>query len=349
MAAVASNAYIFSSLEKFSDGNAAELNSFLSKFDRCCLIGNKIDAENAPVKGQLLMLFVEGRARATLEEFEQTRAGVQQTYADLAGKLREHFDNAETRETSMSLFEARVKKVNESEEEYMLQLLMLYKTANPEHTDAVTLLAVKRKFMAGIPDTLRKNIFVFCPDPFAVGVTREQLLTHCRKARNILLTQNPEQNGTEYSSQKVLLSSNVDEFWPGGDQQQVLSAINNLSVQMQAHVDNTNSRFEDVNDALAAIGNDRNTFRGRGGGSNRNSNRGRGFSNSNRGGQSNNGRDGFHDGSRGNNNSGRGNFSRRGGRGGFNNNNNRQTVCYNCNGTNHIARFCRAPRSSGNC
>ena len=112
-------------MEKFSDGNAAELNSFLAKFDRCCLIGNKVDADGSPVKGQLLMLFVEGRARATLEEFEQTRGGVQQTYVDLAAKLREHFDNAETRETSMSLFETRVKKVNESEEEFMLQLLKL--------------------------------------------------------------------------------------------------------------------------------------------------------------------------------------------------------------------------------
>ena len=84
------------------------------------------------------MLFVQGWARATLEEFEQTRAGVQQTYADLAAKLRVHVDNAETRETSMSLFEARLKKVNESDEEYMLQLFMLYKTANPEHAKPVT-------------------------------------------------------------------------------------------------------------------------------------------------------------------------------------------------------------------
>ena len=112
--AAATNTYIFSSLEKFADGNGAELNSFLAKFDRCCLIGNKADADGQPIKGQLLMLFVEGRARATLEEFEQTRGGAQQTYADLAGKLREHFDNAETRETSNSLFEARVQKVNES-------------------------------------------------------------------------------------------------------------------------------------------------------------------------------------------------------------------------------------------
>ena len=72
MAAAPSNAYIFSTLEKFSEGNGAELNSFLSKFDRCCVIGNKVDVDNNPVKGQLLMLFVAGRASAILEEFEHS-------------------------------------------------------------------------------------------------------------------------------------------------------------------------------------------------------------------------------------------------------------------------------------
>ena len=53
-----SNSYIFSTLEKFSDGDGTKLNAFLSKFDRCCLVANKVDAENAPVKGQLLMLYL---------------------------------------------------------------------------------------------------------------------------------------------------------------------------------------------------------------------------------------------------------------------------------------------------
>ena len=50
----------------------------------------------------------------------------------------------------MAMFESRIQKVNESEEEYMLELLKLYKTANPNHADAVLLLAVKRKFLSGI-------------------------------------------------------------------------------------------------------------------------------------------------------------------------------------------------------
>ena len=101
------------------------------------------------------MLFVEGRASAILEEYEQTQGGNQLTYAALAQKLRDHFDSAETRENSMSMFEGRIQKVNETEEEFMLDLLKLYQTANPDHAAAVTLLAVKRKFLAGIAPVLK--------------------------------------------------------------------------------------------------------------------------------------------------------------------------------------------------
>ena len=341
--AATSNAYIFSSLEKFSEGNGAELSSFLSKFDRCCLIGNKVDANDAPVKGQLLMLFVEGRARATLEEYEQTQGGVQQTYAALAAKLREHFDNEETRENSMSLFEARIKKINESEEEFMLALLMLYKTANPNHDAAVTLLAVKRKFLSGISPTLRNNIFVFCQDPFAAGVTREQLLTHCRKARNLLLTQNADSN-QEYSTDRVLANNtNGNNSNTSG---QILSeegvlaaAINNLTMTVQEHITSTDDRFQTMGEAIAAVsgggGFQRNNYGSRGRGGNRGGRSN--YSNTgNRGGYNNNNN------SNSNSSSGRGNNRRgRGGRG--------PIVCYNCGGANHVARDCRGSRSSGNC
>ena len=348
MMAAGTNTYIFSALEKFADGNGAELNSFLTKFDRCCLIGNKADADGQPIKGQLLMLFVEGRARATLEEFEATHGGRQQTYVDLAAKLREHFDNAETRETSMSLFEARIQKVNESEEEFMLQLLKLYSTANPDHAEAVKLLAVKRKFMAGIPTELKRNIFVFCADPFDNGVTREHLLTHCRKARNLMLTQNAVQNDSGYASDRVLVHSSDNgarHGAPASGGDSVLAAINKLSLQVQDHVNNTERRFEDVGEALAAVGyGQRNNFRGRGGYRN-SGNRGAFGNSGNRFQFNNNGRGGF------NGNSSRGNSGRRGGRGGNNNNgrgNNVQKICHNCDEPNHIARFCTAPKS-GNC
>ena len=208
--AAGSNAYMFSTLEKFSDGNGAQLNSFLSKFDRCCVIGNKVDADANPVKGQLLMLFVEGRASAILEEYEQTQGGNQLTYAVLAQKLRDHFDSAETRENSMPIIEGRIQKVNETEEEFMLDLLKLYQTANPDHAAAVTLLAVKRKFLAGIAPMLKTNIYVFCSDPLGANVTREQLLTHCRKARNMMAAQGNDSTtaATGYATDKVLVHAN---------------------------------------------------------------------------------------------------------------------------------------------
>jgi hypothetical protein len=252
MAAAQSNAYIFSSLEKFSDGNGAELKSFLSKFSRCCVIGNKVDGDT-PVKGQLLMLFVEGRARAALEEYEQTQGGNQLTYAALSAKLLEHFDNAETRETSMSLFDVCCQKVNESEEEFMLRLLMLYKTANPDHTDAVTLLAVKRKFLSGIPPSLKKNMYVFCSDPLAANVTREQLLSHCRKARNLMM--NSAESDNTYSTDKVLVNAggNNNVHHPTRDDD-LVAAVNNLSLRFQEHVSNTEKRFDDMGGVIAVMG-----------------------------------------------------------------------------------------------
>ena len=334
MAAAPSNAYIFSTLAKFSEGNGAELSSFLSKFERCCLIGNKVDVENNPVKGQLLMLFVEGRASAILEEYEQTQGGNQLPYAQLAQKLRDHFDSADTREKSMAMFESRIQKVNESEEEYMLELLKLYKTANPNHADAVLLLAVKRKFLSGISPILKKNIFVFCNDPLDANVTREHLLSHCRKARNMLLVQNADKD--EYTVDRVLMHSNNN----GGqnpDESALAAAINNLVVQVKDHVVNTEKKFEDVGYALAAIGgqHQRSNFRFRGG-------RGGGY-HSRRGNR----------GGRYNNNSRRGNFNQYNGRGrgrgsGSSNSGSSAITCFNCGLANHYAWGCTLPPNSEN-
>ena len=110
----------------------------------------------------------------------------------------------------MAMFESRIQKANESEEEYMLELLKLYKTANPDHADAVILLAVKRKFLSGISPILKKNIFVFCNDPLDANVTREHLLSHCRKARNMLLVQNADKD--EYTVDRVLMHSSK-KWW----------------------------------------------------------------------------------------------------------------------------------------
>ena len=52
--------YVLQNMGKFSDGTGLDLNEFLDRFDRCCLVANKVDAQDAPVKGQLLMLWKEG-------------------------------------------------------------------------------------------------------------------------------------------------------------------------------------------------------------------------------------------------------------------------------------------------
>ena len=351
--AATSNAYIFSTLEKFSDGNGAELNSFLAKFERCCVIGNKVDADGNPVKGQLLMLFVEGRASAILEEYEQTAGGNQLTYAELSQKLKDHFDSAETRENSMAMFESRIQKVNETEEEFMLDLLKLYQTANPDHAAAVTLLAVKRKFLGGISPTLKTNMYVFCSNPLDANVTREQLLTHCRKARNMMVAQGSEAGASGYATDKVLVHSSRHN---GGNEDALTAAINNLVLQVQDHVANTDKRFEDVGEAIAAVSGQRNNFRYRGRGNNR---RGRGTYNNNgprdgyisRGNYNNNGsRDGYMSNNRGNFNSnsrrGRGG-NNRGGMNNHNNNANNVITCHKCGGPNHYSRAC-TQNGSGN-
>ena len=165
------------------------------------------------------------------------------------------------------------------------------------------------------------------------------MLTHCRKARNLLITQNADSNN-EYSTDRVLLNNNsggnnVNTSGQMLSEEGVLvAAINNLTMTVQEHITSTDGRFETMGEAIAAVGGgfQRNNFGSRGRGGNRNGRSN--YSNTgNRGGYNNNSN---------NNNNSRGNNNRRG-RGGRG-----PTVCYNCGGANHVARDCRA-RSSGNC
>ena len=142
----AQSSYIFSTLEKFSDGSNATLTSWLRKFERCCIITNKVDATGSNIKGQLLLLFVEGRARAILDEYETSEGGHPLSYVQLAAKLKEHFNDVSCKEHSMKLFETHMIKITESEEEFMLALVDLYTAANLTHCDDIKTEAVKRKF-----------------------------------------------------------------------------------------------------------------------------------------------------------------------------------------------------------
>ena len=75
---------LFTRLERFSDASSTDLLTWLKNFDRCFVTANKTDDL---VKGQLVMMFVEGQAKAILEEFEEEK-GTLQKYSTLIEKLK---------------------------------------------------------------------------------------------------------------------------------------------------------------------------------------------------------------------------------------------------------------------
>ena len=83
------------------------------------------------MQGQLLMLSVEGRAFAILERLEDEK-GSQMKYSDLKKALIAVFDSPADREVHMTTFETRLQGLNETEEEFILILVKLYKAANPK-------------------------------------------------------------------------------------------------------------------------------------------------------------------------------------------------------------------------
>ena len=89
---------------------------------------------------------------------------------------------------------------------------------------------MNRKFLNGISPELRKNISVFCNNPYADDVNREGLLEHCRKARTHLSVPTTHDSVGEYATDKVLLGSDAGQ--PSG-QGEMLAAINDISLQMQ--------------------------------------------------------------------------------------------------------------------
>ena len=161
MAEMATNLF-FNKLDKYTGDDDVELSSWIKNFERCCIISNR---HNEVVQGQLLMLCVDGRAKAILEDYEETvkaeDAAIQIKAKDYIRKLQEIFQSDATKEVNMSLFDSRIQKLDEAEEEYMYELVKLYKFANPGVPNATMEIAVKRKFLNGISPALRQNIFNF--------------------------------------------------------------------------------------------------------------------------------------------------------------------------------------------
>ena len=170
---------VFSRLPKFTgvDGGP-DLHTWLKNFERCCTIAEKKDDL---VQGQLLMLSVEGRALAVLEQVEEEK-GSQLKYSDLKQSLTMVFDSPADREARMTEFESRVQHLHETEEEYMLALIKLFKAANHDVKPEDVNRAVKRKFLNSISADLRHNVFIFCNNPLDDTVGHQDLLKACRDA-----------------------------------------------------------------------------------------------------------------------------------------------------------------------
>ena len=152
---------IFNTLEKFS--GSGDLKTWLHKFRNCCLLANKNEED---VKGRLIMLCLSGQALAVAEQLANELEGAQ-TLAQVVQRLESVFDTAATREQKMVCSENRVQRYGESEDEFMLELVTLYRSANPNAVDREFQMAVKRKFLQGLPPKLRQSVYVFVNDPYS--------------------------------------------------------------------------------------------------------------------------------------------------------------------------------------
>ena len=290
---------IFNSIEKF-DGKG-DLSSWLTRFNRCCSVAQKDDDV---AKGQIILLCLKGQALAVAEQLETEREGGQ-TYPQVVHRLETVFNTTASRERKMLEFEKRTQKAQETEEEYMLSLVQLYKSANPHVTNQEFQRAVKRKFLQGIPPELRRAIYVFCNDPHAIIVSYQRLLEYTRTAKLNIIESNSHANDTS-----TVCSVNADVTQSNSNtasttNNELLQAITNLTVSLNDHVNfftagqSNSQRNRNSYQSQNSRGRGRGSFFGRG--------RGYGGGNPRQFG-----------------NSTQSNPKR----------------CWKCNGENHIARFC---------
>ena len=261
------------------------------------------------------MLCVIGQAKAILENFEEDHNGAQ-GYNALKEELEKHYNTTAIKEGKMREFELRTQKVDESEEEFMFELYNLYKRANPSQAAAVQLTAVKRKFLQGIDPEIRRNIFVFCNDPYGAAITRENLVEFSQKAKVYLTTTDPSYGST---ASGVKVKSEYENMI--ATMEKLTTRLDTLEGAMTETAEQVNAVSDGPRDGYR--GGFRGGYRGN-----------RGFRGRGRGGRYNN-----------NWSRGRGNRGNRGGRGrgrddGPSNSSNSVPLCYKCGEPNHHSRFC---------
>ena len=303
-----SNISIFQKLEKYSGELSNDLPSWLRGFERCCVIAGKTEDL---VKGQLLLLCLSGRALAVAEGLEEEK-GTPQNFTELKAKLEAVFNSAADKELKQEEFEKRHMKIDETEEEFMLDLVKLYRSANPDSADPEKCRNVKRKFLNGIPSNLKRNVFVFCNDPHSTTVSVDNLLEAVRKAKLYISERdNTSESINVVESERVESESSI-----------LLKAIDGLRQSLDTHIRTTTEQFNEQDMRINAVTNDRTR-------PDIDERRERSSSSFNHE-QSNRGNE---------RSSERGRPTRRGNRGGRD-----PPTCYNCRQPNHIARDCRAPR-----
>ena len=239
---------VFSKLEKFTGNGTVSLNRWLKNFERCCVITDKKDDL---VQGQILMLCVDGRAKACLNQFEDAKKEPQK-YSTLKKQQQEVFDSPSDGEAKMSEFEQRIQDVNESKEEFMTSLLQTFCAANPSAKDGEIDCAVKRKFVQGIPASLRQNLFIFCQNPYDDKVTPQDLLKASRDA--IVHLSTPTSTSDESPPPKVLAASPVcPPATPAPLADPTLDAIMMLSSKFDEQAKVTNIKLEAQQDQINAL------------------------------------------------------------------------------------------------
>ena len=289
---------VFNKLEKYNGSNN-DLKSWLQKFNRCCLIANKVEEA---IKGQLILLCLEGQALAVAEQLEYEKEGAQ-TFTEVKDRLDSVFDTSAGREQKMTVFEKRIQQVNESEDKFMLELVQLYRGANPQASNDEFQKAVKRKFMQGISPNLRRAIFVYNSDPHAVTVTYQRLLEYARSAK-LNLVDSPAASATppERTVNTVLeasaMSAGSNDISALRQEIRDLTSSFNERLSLVEQSDNVNAMYSD--------------FQSRGRSQHRGRSRGR---------------------NRGNRGSRGGSFRGRG-------QPRESIVCFRCNGENHVSRNC---------
>ena len=110
------------------------------------------------VRGKLIMLCLTGQPLAVAEQLEHERQG-EQTYDQVRIRLESVFESSAKREQRMEAFEKRILLAGESVDQFMLALVQLYRSANPNAVDREFQMAVKRKFLQGVPPKLRQSVY----------------------------------------------------------------------------------------------------------------------------------------------------------------------------------------------